>query len=173
MSFLRTVLMASLLLVAPANAQLARGGGVEVRISEFSGKPVPRFESLRYALVNGRRGPSLDHPVEWQYQRAGLPVLIVKETVNWRQVRDPGGELVWIAANQLSSRPSALVRGEEFILMLRKPEPDAQPLARLEAGRIVTLDNCEHGWCRIETGGRRGWVRQAYLWGADPLEAAM
>jgi SH3-like domain-containing protein len=171
--FCLACLIALLVSALGGSAHSQNVDALEVRVSEFSGKPVPRFASLRYALVNGRRGPSLDHPVEWQYQRAGLPVLIVKETIDWRQVRDPGGDLVWIAANQLSSRPSALVRGEEMIVMMRRPAETARPLARLEPGRIVTLDSCEKGWCRIESGGRRGWVEQRHLWGSDPFEVAM
>ncbi|MEO0982249.1 MAG: hypothetical protein AAFX03_06315 [Pseudomonadota bacterium] len=30
----------------------------QTKISVFSGKPVPRFESLRYSAVHGRAGPS-------------------------------------------------------------------------------------------------------------------
>lgn len=144
-----------------------------VRISEFSGKPVPRFESLRYSTVNGRQGPSQDHRVLWQYQRAGLPMLIVKETRGWRQVRDPDGELVWVHENMLSERPSAMVRGAETAVMRRKPEPDAPGLAKLEAGVIVTLDRCEGAWCRVEVDARRGWVEKVLLWGADPSEAGL
>ena len=51
-----------------------------VKVSQFSGKPVPRFESLRYSKVNGRIGPSGDHQIVWEYERAGLPVLVIKET---------------------------------------------------------------------------------------------
>lgn len=157
----------------PGTTAHAQAEEPPVRVSRFSGEPVPRFASLRFSAVNGRMGPSLDHRIKWRYERAGLPVLIIKETVDWRQVRDPDGDLVWIAANQLSSRPSALVRGDEMVFLRRKPAASAQPLARLEPGVIVTLGACEKGWCRVESGGRRGWVAANLLWGADPFESGM
>ena len=58
----------------------ARQDAQTLKISRFSGKPLPRFESLRYSAVHGRRGPHLDHPILWRYEREGLPMLVVRET---------------------------------------------------------------------------------------------
>src|SRR5262249_28607550 len=60
--------------------QAYAGSGGDVRISDFSGLPVPRYASLKSEKVNGRSGPSTDYPVEWTYQRLGLPVVIVRES---------------------------------------------------------------------------------------------
>ena len=57
-----------------------------------SGKPVPRYESLKYNEINGRQGPSLEHRVLWKFHRRGLPVKVVAESDVWRQVQDPEGE---------------------------------------------------------------------------------
>ena len=92
------------------------------RVSPFSGKPVPRFESLRYSTVNGRVGPSLQHPIAWRYEREGLPVLIVKESMDWRRVRDPEGVEVWMHARMLSGQTTGIVRQDATL----KNSPDVQ-----------------------------------------------
>ena len=83
-----------------------------IKISHFSGKPVPRFESLKFPAVHGRIGPSLDHPIAWKYEREGLPVLILKESKDWRFVRDPDGDEVWVHARMLSGARTVLIRRE-------------------------------------------------------------
>ncbi|HIG23967.1 SH3 domain-containing protein [Henriciella sp.] len=100
LGFCRLFLSVCLILTA---CQLATPSAAaqSVKISQFSGKPVPRFASLRYGLVNGRIGPSTDHQVAFEYERAGMPVLIIKETTDWARVRDFEGDEVWIHVGQL------------------------------------------------------------------------
>lgn len=138
----------------------------EPRLSQFSGKLVPRFDSLRYSTVNGRAGPSLDYPIEWTYERAGLPVLILKESPDWRWVRDPEGTEVWVHARMLSGKPAAMVRQETILKTSATPEAD--PVAILQAGAIVTVAELSQGWARVEAGGYSGWVATADIWGAAP-----
>ena len=82
--------------------------GMEPRLSDFSGLPVPRYASLRFNEVNGRSGPSPDYPVRWTYERAGLPVVVVRESKDWRKVRDPMGDEVWINKSQLNEQRTAI-----------------------------------------------------------------
>jgi len=142
-----------------------------ITISHFTGKPVPRFERLRASEVNGRAGPSLSHPVLWTYGRAGLPVLVIKESIDWRRVRDPDGDEVWIHRSLLAGGSTALLVSPATLV--RTPEADAAAVADLEAGVVAALLTCEAGWCRIAAGRRKGWVPEAALWGArvpgDPL----
>src|SRR5579871_2902585 len=79
------------------------GSGGDVRISDFSGQPVPRYASLKSDKVNGRSGPSSDYPVEWTYQRLGLPVVVVRESQDWRKIRDPQGDEVWVKKSLLAA----------------------------------------------------------------------
>jgi SH3-like domain-containing protein len=121
----------------------ARQEAQTIKISRFSGKPLPRFESLRYSAVHGRQGPNLDHPILWRYEREGLPMLVVRETHGWRRVRDPEGELK------------------------RRPSEDAASKARLRSGVIAELGDCEDGWCEVQIGRERGWVSKSVLWGTE------
>lgn len=135
----------------------------EPRISLFSGKPVPRFESLRQDLVNGRTGPSLAHPVRWQYERLGLPMLILKESEDWRFVEDPDGARVWVHERMFSDTLTAMVLQETVVRA--GPAGDARGFARLAPGAIVEVADDAGDWLRVSADGHRGWVPAAHLWG--------
>lgn len=139
----------------------------------FSGLEVPRFASLRYDEVNGRQGPSFEHPVLWRYQRRGLPVEVVRESPHWWKVRDPDGELVWIHARMFDSRRTVMADALDGdpLAIRRRPSDDAPILAYAEAGVVFTLGACEDGWCRIIGAQASGWTPAASLWGVYPDEA--
>ncbi|MEL6858752.1 MAG: SH3 domain-containing protein [Pseudomonadota bacterium] len=143
----------------------ARQSAETVKVSRFSGKPLPRFESLRYSAVHGRRGPNLDHPIVWRYEREGLPMLIVRETHGWRRVRDPDGDEVWMQARMLSETPTAMVVQDADLR--RGPGEDAGAKARIKEGVIAELGGCEQGWCRVKIGRDSGWLPKQKLWGSE------
>ncbi|MEO1538642.1 MAG: SH3 domain-containing protein [Pseudomonadota bacterium] len=143
----------------------ARPQAETVKISRFSGKPLPRFESLRYSAVHGRQGPNLDHPILWRYEREGLPMLILRETHGWRRVRDPDGDEVWMQARMLSAQRTALITLEAELK--RQPQEGARSTARLKQGVIVELQTCRDGWCEIKVDRQTGWVPKRILWGTD------
>lgn len=130
-----------------------------------SNLPVPRYVSLGADNANGRRGPGLEHRVDWIYQRAGLPLLVTAESGPWRRVRDPDGAEVWMHAQNLAARRSVLVR--ENTALRRAAEPDARAAAYLATGVIGTLTGCQGDWRRVSISGRVGWIPAAQLWGAD------
>lgn len=132
-----------------------------VVISPFSGKPVPRFESLRYSVVNGRSGPSQGHSVLWRYKRRGLPVLIIKESHDWRRVRDPLGDEAWIRSTQLSSNPYVIVKNTTEL------RDGTLIIAILEQGVVAELHECGEGWCEISKDRFRGVVLANDIWGWD------
>jgi len=140
---------------------------IEPRVSDFSGKPVPRYASLRHDKVNGRAGPSLDYPIRWTYERAGLPVVIVRESQDWRKIRDPMGDEVWVNKSQLAAERTAITIDAGAIF--QDANPRSAHIARFEAGAVVSLGDCTGTWCGVEAEGRKGWIRQALLWGIDPL----
>ncbi|MEO1039181.1 MAG: SH3 domain-containing protein [Pseudomonadota bacterium] len=133
-----------------------------------SGLPVPRFVSLKFEEVNGRAGPSRGHPVRWLYERRGLPVEVIAETADWRQVRDIDGEETWMHRRTLSGRRA--VSAIEEVFLQARPEADGAEEARVEAGAILWLERCRQGWCRLEAEGRRGWAPAGMFWGVYPWE---
>lgn len=156
------MLVGCLLLSLPLSSSSDEGGGVI--ISPFSGKPVPRFESLRYSVVNGRNGPSQRHPVVWRYLRKGLPVLIIKESHDWRRVRDPFGDEVWIRNTQLSS--------SKYVILKRTSElrEGTSIVAILEQGVVAQLHECGRRWCEISKDSFHGVVLSEDIWGWDVFE---
>ena len=128
----------------------------------------PHFVSLRTEGANGRRGPGLEHRIDWIYERIGLPLQIVGESGPWRRVRDPDGAEVWMPAQNLDARRMAYVgTGGD---LRRQPRAGAGAKAHLAPGVIGALTGCQEGWVRIAVGGRVGWVEQAAIWGAEGCE---
>jgi len=171
-------LLSTLIFVAPALAQdqvkrtiepipTATTGNL-YRVSADrtpSGFAVPRFVSLKFNKVNGRTGPSRDHPIAWQYQRRGLPLLIVAETEMWRKVRDITGDEPWVRKPALSG--SRTVMALATTPLRSRPDPRAREIARTEARALLRLQNCREGWCEVKSEtGIKGWARENQLWGA-------
>ena len=131
-----------------------------------SGFVVPRFVSLKFSKVNGRTGPSRDHPIAWQYQRRGLPLLIVAETEMWRKVRDISGDEAWVRKPALSG--TRTVFALDSTPLRSRPEPDAREVARTDPQALLRLQECRKGWCEVKSeNGLKGWARQEALWGAE------
>lgn len=156
-------------LIAAAGALAATAIPALADPSTPSGRPVPRYESLRFDEVNGRIGPSLNHPVEWTYVRAGLPVKVVMETAEWRKILDPEGSETWVNRNMLTSRRTVVTQDAAgaVIAIYRKPDLEARITAMAEPGVVFALDRCETDWCRVDGPETSGWVPAASLWGAE------
>ncbi len=129
-----------------------------------SGLPLPRFASLRARKVNLRAGPGVRYPVEWVYQRRGLPVMITAEFDAWRKIKDWRGTEGWVHRAMLTGKRTVITIAREVVLR-RKPAKDAPAVARAEGGVIARVLSCAGAWCRIEAGGFRGWGRRRALWG--------
>ncbi|HWB47187.1 MAG TPA: SH3 domain-containing protein [Hyphomicrobiaceae bacterium] len=144
-----------------------------------SGLKIPRFVSLKSDRVNLRQGPGTEYPTSWVFRRAGLPVEVIQEFENWRQIRDAQGTSGWVLGSMLSGRRTALVLPWEIkegqtkraAATLRDDDSeDARPVARLEAGVLANISSCEKKWCRISVGNYRGYIEQIKLWGTYPNE---
>ncbi|KPF44507.1 SH3 domain-containing protein [Rhizobium sp. G187] len=143
-----------------------------------SGLPLPRFVSLKAERVNLRIGPSTDYAVSWRYMKSGLPVEIIREYENWRQIRDADGTEGWVNQTLLTGERTAVAapwmkgNGENIYVMMRRDStPSAAVVAKLEPGVVLGLKECNGNWCLSEIQGVNGWVSQNEIWGAYPGEA--
>lgn len=164
------------LLATPISAQPPQPLGVGA-----SGLPLPRFVSLKSDRVQVRQGPGTDHKILWVFNRVGLPVEIIEESDNWRQIRDQDGSVGWVANALLSARRTGVIMawatGESRSGKAAKPVPlrdedstSAQQVALLEPGVICGIRHCDGHWCHISVGDYRGYVEQNKLWGVYPGE---
>jgi len=154
------VFVASIFLWQPATIRQASA-------SEDTGLPLPRFASVRADRVNLRTGPGVQYPVDWVYQRQGLPVEIIAEYRTWRKVRDWQSTQGWVHQSMLSGKRTMIVVGKQRTLR-QKPDSKSPAVARIEAGAITSINNCppSGGWCKIEAGKIKGWLRKVEFWGA-------
>ena len=155
-----------------ADARIVRvqdtGPGAVVR-GAVTNLPLPRYVSLKGGEGNARRGPSLSHRIDWVFRHAGMPLRVVAEFGHWRRVEDKDGAGGWVHYALLSGVRTALVT-EDMVQLRNRPNPDADVVARAEAGAIVKLGECNPTWCRVSGGGQRGWVPKSAIWGVDPDE---
>ena len=141
--------------------------------AEKSTEPVPRFVSLRADDVNLRTGPGSRYPVEWVYHRKGLPVEIVAEFDQWRQIVDSQGTKGWVHQRMVTGTRNVVIQATQRILR-QAADKSAAPVARLDPGVIAHLLACRDAWCQVEVqnGGSdvKGWLGRDEIWGVLPDE---
>ena len=130
-----------------------------------SGLPIPRFVSIATGKARARTGPGLKYPVEWVYQRDGLPVQVIKEFDNWRKILDIDGQGGWIHVSLLSGERTALVNTSKYAVMREAPNKKSEAIALLESDLVVEIERCLDQWCRVRRADFSGWVERNLLWG--------
>ena len=137
-----------------------------------TGLPLPRFVSLKSSEVNVRAGPGGDYQIAWVFRRAGLPVEVLAEFENWRQVRDSDGGTGWVASALTSARRTAIVApwAKGTLFQLTASRGGSTAVAQIEPGAIVDIMSCDGEDCEVYAGKQKGWVPQKTLWGVYPRE---
>ncbi len=131
--------------------------------------PLPRFVSLKASEANVRRGPSLEHRIDWVFRHRDMPLRVTAEFGHWRRVEDNEGQGGWIYYTLLSGVRTVLVETDGTALRAG-PDVAAPVVAEAEMGVIGRLGECRQEWCRVSAGGERGWVAKAALWGVGAAE---
>lgn len=131
--------------------------------------PVPRYVSLKASESNVRRGPSLSHRIDWVFQRRNMPLRITAEHGHWRRVEDRDGFGGWVHYSLISGNRTVLVE-RDMLPLYARPGPGTSVVAALENGVIAELGECGPQWCRLRSGGYRGWAEKSALWGVDADE---
>ena len=131
--------------------------------------PLPRYVSLKSDEVNVRRGPSLSHRIDWVYKRRNMPVEVYGEYENWRRIRDIDGAGGWVHYTLISGVRNVIIINDMQPLY-SKPDPNSLIKARLELNVVARLEECSIDWCRLRTGGFKGWAPKTSLWGVYAAE---
>ena len=135
-------------------------------ISKKTGLPLPRFVSLKSNKVNLRRGPSLNHKIDWVYKRKHLPLMIVREFGHWRKVTDFEDYTGWIYKDLLSGSRYIIVNKKETLLR-NKASFNSLGKAILKREVIGKLIDCKGLWCFIRVKNLRGYVLAEHIWGVN------
>jgi SH3-like domain-containing protein len=139
--------------------------------SSKTGLLLPRIVAISLEPANVRRGPGVEYPLLWQYQRRGVPLEIIDEYGDWRKIRDYDASEGWMHKRLLRGPRMVRLRGDEGSLALRSAaDPDAGVMARLQAGTFAQLQECTPAWCALEIGAHQGWVKRGDLWGVYDSE---
>jgi SH3-like domain-containing protein len=128
-------------------------------------KQPPYWASIASGQAMTRTGPGKNYPGVWLYQRRDLPVRVVKKYDNWRLVQDPDGAQGWMLVTLLSDRRTAIVKPGQPRPVRVGPSDSAKPQYMAEQGVVGRISKCREGWCRIEIGSHRGYVRTSDIWG--------
>lgn len=154
---------------APTSPTASREKQCKPGIGCVTNLPLPRFVSLKGDEGNARRGPGLTHRIDWVFTRPGMPLRLTAEYENWRRVEDQDGAGGWVHYALLSGVRSVLVT-EDMAQLRDAPRADARVEAQAEMGVIARILECQPDWCRISSGGERGWLPKSSLWGVTADE---
>lgn len=127
---------------------------------------VSKYASLVSNEVNMRTGPGYRYPIEWIYQREGLPVEVIDSFEHWRQIRDIEGTVGWVHKTLLSSKKTAMVTLHHAKLY-EASGSKAKAIALIEKGTIGYIDRCRVYRCYMTFGEFEGWVGRSALYGVD------
>ena len=64
----------------------------------------PKYASIKKERAYSRHNASFDAPLEWIYQKKNLPILIINEHDNWREIIDIDGSDTWMHISNISKK---------------------------------------------------------------------
>ena len=155
---------------------LARGAVAALLIAAVAApaaaqeKQPPYWASIASGQAMTHTGPGRNYPNVWLYQRRDLPVRVIKKYENWRLIQDPDGAQGWMLVTMLSDRRTAIVKPGQPRPVRVGPYDGAKPQYLAEPGVVGRIGKCDDGWCRIEIGNRKGYVRVSDIWGVSAGE---
>lgn len=150
-------------------AAVAAAGLVAGDAADAQKRKTPYWASISAGQARMRTGPGRNYPVDWLYQRAGLPVKVTDVYKEWRKVEDPGGTSGWMQGNLLTDKRTAFVL-DPIVELRDKPNASAKVLWRAEKNVVGAISKCSSGWCWFDVRGRGGYVEAIHLFGVDPSE---
>ena len=133
-------------------------------------KQPPYWASIASGQAMTHTGPGRNYPNVWLYQRRDLPVRVLKKYENWRLIQDPDGAQGWMLVTMLSDRRTGIVKPGQPRPIRVGAYDNSKVSARAEPGVVGRISKCDEGWCRIEVGNRRGYIRMSDIWGVGSGE---
>ena len=122
----------------------------------------PRYASIKKEKAYSRYNASFDAPLEWIYQKKNLPILIIRERDNWREIRDIDGDISWMHVSMISNKRTFINRQDQNLL---KYKDNNIVNAIVKKGVVGKIINCDEVFCKVKIKKYKGWVEKKYLWG--------
>ena len=122
-----------------------------------------KFLSLKKNKVNVRYGPSFDSEIKFIYKKKNLPIRQIDKKENFRRIIDYKKNSGWIHISQLKKNNSVIAVKDK--ILFKNSTIFSRPVANIKKGRLLIIQKCEINWCKVETGGYKGWVDKKNLWG--------
>ena len=123
------------------------------------------FLSLKKDKVNVRYGPGFEYPIKYIYKKINLPIKQIDKKENFRRIIDLKNNSGWIHVSQLKKVNSIIPREDK--ILFNKPSNFSKPLAKIEKGRVLLIQNCNENWCKVKTGSFKGWIKIENTWGMN------
>ncbi len=123
------------------------------------------FLSLKKNKVNVRYGPGFEYPIKYIYKKINLPIKQIDKKENFRRIIDLKNNSGWIHVSQLKKLNSIIPKEDK--ILFNKPSNFSKPLAKIEKGRVLLLQNCIEKWCKVKTGSFKGWIKIENTWGLN------
>ena len=121
------------------------------------------FLSLKKNKVNVRYGPSLETPIKYIYKKKDLPIMQIDKKENFRRIIDFKNNSGWIHISQLKKINSVIPLKDK--VLFQKPTNFSKPIAKIKKGRVLLIQKCIDGWCKIKSEKYIGWINNKKLWG--------
>tara|TARA_B100000941_G_C28157095_1_gene375430 strand:+ start:49 stop:489 length:441 start_codon:yes stop_codon:yes gene_type:complete len=121
------------------------------------------FLSLKKNKVNVRYGPSLESPIKYIYKKRDLPIKQIDKKENFRRIIDFKNNSGWIHISQLKKINSVIPLKDK--VLFQKPTNFSKPIAKIKKGRVLLIQKCIDGWCKIKSEKYKGWINNKQLWG--------
>jgi len=123
------------------------------------------FLSLKKNKVNVRYGPGFEYPIKYIYKKINLPIKQIDKKENFRRIIDLKNNSGWIHVSQLKKINSIIPKEDK--ILFSKPSNFSKPMAKIEKGRVLLLQNCIEKWCRVKSGSFKGWIKIKNTWGLN------
>ena len=123
------------------------------------------FLSLKKNKVNVRYGPGFEYPIKYIYKKIDLPIKQIDKKENFRRIIDLKNNSGWIHVSQLKKVNSVIPKVDK--ILFSKPTSFSKPLAKIEKGRVLLIQNCKEDWCKVKTGNFKGWIKIENTWGLN------
>ena len=112
-----------------------------------------------------RYGPGFEYPIKYIYKKINLPIKQIDKKENFRRIIDLKNNSGWIHVSQLKKVNSLIPKIDK--ILFSRPTNFSKPLAKIEKGRVLLIQNCNDEWCKVKTGNFKGWVKIENSWGVN------